>query len=53
MTDEKTALRAELAAAAAAEEALSSLREAFATLESEYVKAWKTTPVRDAEPPIA
>ena len=49
MTDEETALRAELAAAAAAEEALSSLRETFATLESEYVKAWKATPARDAD----
>jgi hypothetical protein len=49
MTDEETALRAELAAAAAAEDALRSLRDAFAILEAEYVKAWKTTPVRDAD----
>src|SRR5262245_45407685 len=49
MTDEETALRAELAAASAAEEALGSLRDAFANLESEYVKAWKTTPARDTD----
>jgi hypothetical protein len=49
MTDEETALRADLTAATAAEETLSSLRDAFASLESEYVKAWKATPARDAD----
>ena len=49
MTDEETKLRADLAVAAAAEDALDMLGEAFATLEGEYVKAWKTTPARDGE----
>jgi hypothetical protein len=49
MTDEEAKLRADLAAAAAAENALDSLGDAFATLEGEYVKAWKSTPARDGE----
>lgn len=49
MTDEEAKLRADLAAAAAAEGALDILGEAFATLEGEYMKAWKATPARDSE----
>jgi hypothetical protein len=49
MTDEEVKLRAHLADAAAAENALDVLGEAFAALEREYVKAWKATPARDAE----
>lgn len=49
MMDEEAKLRADLAAAAAAEGALDILGEAFATLEAEYLKAWKATPARDSE----
>lgn len=49
MTDEEGKLRDEIAAAMEAENALTLLGSAFATLEAEYVKAWKNTPARDAE----
>jgi hypothetical protein len=49
MTDEEAKLRANLAAAMAAEGALDILAEAFVALEAEYVKAWKATPARDGE----
>jgi hypothetical protein len=49
MTDEEVKLRANLAAATAAEGALDVLGETFAVLEGEYVKAWKATPARDGE----
>lgn len=49
MTNEEVKLREELAAATAAENALEILATAFERLEQEYIRAWKSTPARDAD----